>query len=305
MTPKAIETEYAGHRFRSRLEARWAVLFDQMGWAWEYEPQGFELSSGERYLPDFWLPGLRMHAEVKPGPPVYGTTVYLAGNMDSNWRSEWKSICRCNNPVQHHDHIGSESGRVVLEKSLRAIRESDVVIAVLDRPEMYGTVAEIGYARGIGKDVAVLITKSAIDRGSTTGHGVYDFPATHMGAAALESKVDFGEYWFCCEMAWAKVISDAAAAVEDIKPGLGIKILEDEVKPQTLSVDSSYPVMMLRNIPYKNDAAVASVYRNGAKTLLWPEDVPRSHVFWHACDNARKARFEHGQTPDRSMLEVL
>lgn len=49
---KAIETSYKGYRFRSRLEARWAVFFDALGIAWEYEPEGFELPSG-RYLPDF------------------------------------------------------------------------------------------------------------------------------------------------------------------------------------------------------------------------------------------------------------
>lgn len=49
---KAIETFYNGHRFRSRLEARWAVAFDVLGIGWEYEPEGFETSSGP-YLPDF------------------------------------------------------------------------------------------------------------------------------------------------------------------------------------------------------------------------------------------------------------
>ena len=28
---KAIETEYNGYKFRSRLEARWAVFFDALG----------------------------------------------------------------------------------------------------------------------------------------------------------------------------------------------------------------------------------------------------------------------------------
>lgn len=51
---KAIETRYAGCRFRSRLEARWAVFFNTLGIRWEYEPEGFELPSG-RYLPDFYL----------------------------------------------------------------------------------------------------------------------------------------------------------------------------------------------------------------------------------------------------------
>lgn len=64
-TPKAIETEYNGYRFRSKLEARWAVFFDAMNMRYEYEPEGFELADGTRYLPDFYLPDLRMYAEVK------------------------------------------------------------------------------------------------------------------------------------------------------------------------------------------------------------------------------------------------
>lgn len=52
---KAIQTRYAGCHFRSRLEARYAVLFDSLGIKWDYEPEGFELPDGRRYLPDFWL----------------------------------------------------------------------------------------------------------------------------------------------------------------------------------------------------------------------------------------------------------
>jgi hypothetical protein len=50
---KAIDTQYQGYNFRSRLEARWAVFFDALGLKWEYEPEGFELTDGTRYLPDF------------------------------------------------------------------------------------------------------------------------------------------------------------------------------------------------------------------------------------------------------------
>lgn len=50
---KAIETYYNGYKFRSRLEARWAVFFDALGVKYEYEPQGFDLGNGSRYLPDF------------------------------------------------------------------------------------------------------------------------------------------------------------------------------------------------------------------------------------------------------------
>ena len=64
----AIPTNYAGHRFRSRLEARWAVLFDHLGIGWQYEPQGFTI--GDRpYLPDFLL--------------ECGTWVEVKGNEDA------------------------------------------------------------------------------------------------------------------------------------------------------------------------------------------------------------------------------
>ncbi len=60
-----LETVYNGYRFRSRLEARWAVFFDTLGLRYEYEKEGFVFGDGERYLPDFWLPELRLWYEVK------------------------------------------------------------------------------------------------------------------------------------------------------------------------------------------------------------------------------------------------
>jgi hypothetical protein len=78
LTPTAIETEYAGCLFRSRLEARWAVFFDKLDVEWEYEPQGYHVGGlyadqfpddphcqPRRYLPDFYLPGTRTWVEVK------------------------------------------------------------------------------------------------------------------------------------------------------------------------------------------------------------------------------------------------
>lgn len=60
----AIETRYRGVRFRSRLEARWAVLFDEWGKSWEFEPEGYS-DGATAYLPDFWLPGEAWFWEVK------------------------------------------------------------------------------------------------------------------------------------------------------------------------------------------------------------------------------------------------
>ncbi len=62
---KAIETKYKGYRFRSRLEARWAVLFDKLNIKWDYEPEGYHLPDGTMYLPDFYLKDFNIFIEIK------------------------------------------------------------------------------------------------------------------------------------------------------------------------------------------------------------------------------------------------
>ena len=92
---KPIETIYNGYKFRSRLEARWAVFFDHAGIAYEYEPEGFT-SDGECYLPDFYLPRANVYVEVKP-------------NMESLLDSQRK-IARC---ITGETELG-EKGLLVL-----------------------------------------------------------------------------------------------------------------------------------------------------------------------------------------------
>ena len=96
---KAIETHYKGCRFRSRLEARWAVFFDALGIEWLYEPEGFEVTipynaAGDtatyRYLPDFYLPKLKVWAEVK-GRLIDNDTYDMAMILD--WCSPMPHIC--------------------------------------------------------------------------------------------------------------------------------------------------------------------------------------------------------------------
>jgi len=57
-----IVTHYNHLRFRSRLEARWAAMFDLLGWKYEYEP--YDLPG---WIPDFVLLGREeILVEVKP-----------------------------------------------------------------------------------------------------------------------------------------------------------------------------------------------------------------------------------------------
>lgn len=76
---KAIQTEYKGYLFRSRLEARWAVFFDACGVKWEYEPEGYDLGGGLYYLPDFRLHNVTInHGLFQRGCDIY---VEVKGQM--------------------------------------------------------------------------------------------------------------------------------------------------------------------------------------------------------------------------------
>lgn len=65
MSIKPIETRYKGYRFRSRLEARTAVLLDELKIPYIYEPEGFAFDDGTAYLPDFYLPNQDAFLECK------------------------------------------------------------------------------------------------------------------------------------------------------------------------------------------------------------------------------------------------
>lgn len=58
----SITTLFNGIEYRSRLEARWAAFFHQIGWIFTYEP-----FDGDGYIPDFLVHGDRpMLVEIKP-----------------------------------------------------------------------------------------------------------------------------------------------------------------------------------------------------------------------------------------------
>ncbi len=98
---RALTTEYAGCRFRSRLEARWAVFFDHLGIGWQYEVQGYVID-GRPYLPDFRLQD-GQHVEVKgaehhldrPFLRSAGVALGACSSSDpSRLRRRWIPTCR-------------------------------------------------------------------------------------------------------------------------------------------------------------------------------------------------------------------
>lgn len=65
-----VETKYNGYRFRSRLEARWAVFLDHFQEPYEYEGEWYWLPGF--WLPDFWLPRMECWLEIKRTQPTEG-----------------------------------------------------------------------------------------------------------------------------------------------------------------------------------------------------------------------------------------
>lgn len=51
-----VTTRYKGYRFRSRTEARWAIVFDTINLKWIYENEGYNIPDMGWYLPDFFMP---------------------------------------------------------------------------------------------------------------------------------------------------------------------------------------------------------------------------------------------------------
>jgi hypothetical protein len=90
MELKPIETVYKGYRFRSRLEARWAVFLDSCGLRWDYEREGYDLD-GIWYLPDFWV-------EPQPDSDGYaripGFWLEIKGAPCERGSLEWKKAQR-------------------------------------------------------------------------------------------------------------------------------------------------------------------------------------------------------------------
>lgn len=68
-------TIYNGITFRSRLEARWAIVLDELGFGFEYEPEAIRIQGWYIkqmggpdqfwYLPDFYVPQMDCFFEVK------------------------------------------------------------------------------------------------------------------------------------------------------------------------------------------------------------------------------------------------
>ena len=81
----AMPTTYAGVRFRSKLEAKWACVFDLLRWSWEYESLELDF-----YIPDFVLrfPRGLVLAEVKPASTATELLTFAPKVTGAGWPGE-------------------------------------------------------------------------------------------------------------------------------------------------------------------------------------------------------------------------
>jgi len=79
-----ILTLFDGIEYRSRLEARWAAFFTEIGWKFTYEP-----FDGNGYIPDFLIHGKSpLLVEVKPAHSLVGFEEPIE-KMNKGLRGHW------------------------------------------------------------------------------------------------------------------------------------------------------------------------------------------------------------------------
>lgn len=333
---KPIETLWKGYRFRSRLEARWAVFFETLGLNWEYEPQGFELPDGSRYLPDFYLPDQETYIEIKPQIDHQFEKVYLAGKFSTdnpdnkNWRSaivhqyengavfcsrmdRWFNeitgpfpassasghdfVIPCTHSLFGYGHrdyslsTGVLDPKAVFDLCMDAISRCTVFFAWIDSLDCYGTLAEIGYAKALGKKIYIGIDEKL------------EIPWASINDSTMEHGGDFVEQddlWFVKRMANKTVVTDSAltAYLQLINPQIS------ELK----KIQQLNSWMLISGNPHPGEyKAFRDHYERGC---LWfgienSNGILNWLCFWdrenqpvlNALAVARAARFEHGEKP--------
>lgn len=314
---KAIETQYKGYRFRSRLEARWAVFFDALGIRWEYEKEGYDLGDAGWYLPDFWLPDYNEWIEVKPddaAPPQ--SKIFLAGKM-TDWRArlhthgywitgpdpavriwnketpkgkEWQESFSTSGIPFCDSGLTSvhEACNYLWDDNQFAIQRSDSVFVWLDTVDACGTIAEAAWAAGIGKNVYLAAPKictndcSGHGQGNVTEWWVLEKLATK--TRECDDPQEAFDLWFPPSTQEhdmkSAALSTLGHTVFNVCGTFGHdgRIVWVEFKDGRLSNRSGAPAFL-------NDRRVLDICNRTVSTDKYP---------WAL---ARAARFEHGETP--------
>jgi hypothetical protein len=303
---QAIETHYHGYRFRSRLEARWAVALDHLGVRWEYEQQGYDLN-GVRYLPDFWLPDQETFVEIKPGPEPPLWHVYLAGKM-TNWRNgvDLGGHIRCGPGEDDHTqscHGRDENGMAeadIVESCLDGIGRADRFLAWIDAEDCHGTLVEIGVAKQRGLPIDV-------------GWDC-DLYARLLAAGKNEGSFRTDGDWHCPEprqaMWFAETCADKSGiygtAADFVRATLPLTPAEEKCR----ALSRLHPCFLVYGSPWPDEYGVMwflgqdslrgrrlDVRAEGGGPPQLCTDWKTGRAVLDAFAAARSARFEHGEAP--------
>lgn len=223
---KAIETEYSGYRFRSRLEARWAVFFDAIGIKWSYEPEGYHLGDAGNYLPDFWLPFSARESsvsghenpgrfiEIKPTKPN-ATEILKASALHKETKHHVFFLC--GTPGDHQVFMAMENRLVdwISEKDDDA--DMFMLWALFERHAEHGFVRQCGGA----KRLVVFAVKEA--RSARFEHGdkprVITKPVPSVGIVQrVLSAVDTKPLWTAPPLPRAERIAEKPKTEVPSKP---------------------------------------------------------------------------------------
>lgn len=305
MTIKAIETSYKGYRFRSRLEARWAVFFDAMGIEWQYETEGFELSRC-RYLPDFWLPKAEVFIEVKPGedyvPPKW---IYVAGKVTGSWRDELSLQGHCMaGPDIHKKHSsgihlsnGDYDSSEVVESCLTGIHMAQCIFAWIDTLDTFATLAEIGYASASRKAVYIGVDerlKNSLMKSATP------FVIDAVGAVSDdEGNLRRHDLWFIEEMAtkfgWFSEVQEAFDCMIGSITFDQEKCLELSVAKKCAAIVHGDPLECLTDDKCNTFWKGSITGRSGRLCHVLGLNFSDLEKAKQCGISARSARFEHGE----------
>lgn len=287
---KPIETIYKGFRFRSRLEARWAVVFDALGVEWEYEKEGYDVE-GTWYLPDFWLPKQNTFIEIKPLPAnnIYSIypqkKIYLGGKISKDdWRSElltddkifgwfgYSGPTYQEKMMIEHDRDNSEE---IYDSCIDGINDCDIFFAWLNAVDHHATLSEIGYAKGIGKRLWLGVNNSF-------------------------NELLGDDYWFIYKMADNYVVEDDAGAA--LMRLLFYEYLNDHHNLYRSlafhkNIENGYIIYGSPGYNY----AIYSAKHWWHGLLTCKDYIIGMHCYWSspevvsALNKAKQARFEHGE----------
>lgn len=314
MDIRPIETRYKGYRFRSRLEARWAVFFDAIGLEYEYEAQGFELKSG-RYLPDFYIPILKKFVEVKPRNDVKLVlpAIYFAGRMRS-YRTEFTNghqriVVGSNGAVfsysgpfytkitdeYDHDYSAHDSplsenydhNHNVVRRDFEEIRNSKMLFALFTDTEAHGTLVEIGVAHALKKRVVIAFVGDDV---SNLAKELW------FSAACAEKVITSNSIEDALDQLYAYIAVNYPVQ-QEIAKGCELVLCDGHI---------NHSILITYGDPYDTvvDGYGITLSRYGFARLSglshWRDRTEKALI--QAAKAARSARFEYGETPTEASI---